>query len=144
MKKLFFILFLAPLLAHAQQYTRAEIGHVADSILRSYIGDAIFAHATSEVDDDSYVCYSYIGKKGKVKYSRLPRPNTFTKGAFNGITLKYKVQYPYPKCPACDVVKGQTSVILDHHLRMKTLPDISFIPDYVWAKDSCHFRPGGY
>lgn len=137
MKQIILILFLFPLALNAQQYTRAEIKHEADSIVRSFVGADVFKYAVSELDDERIVCYRYVAKNGKEKYKQVPDGNDYTKGKFKDITVRYRVKYPYPKCVICDTVRGYTSVTLNRWLEMKLSPDISFIPDYVWEQDSC-------
>lgn len=137
MKKLIFIFLLFPMLVNAQQYTRAEIKHAADSIVRSFVGGEVFGYAVSELEDESLICYRYVDHKGKEKYREVPRKGGYTRGRFKDITVRYRVKYPYPKCVICDTVRGATSVTLNRWLEMKRSPDISFIPDYVWERDSC-------
>lgn len=141
MKKLIYIIILVPLLSRAQQYTRAEIKHEADSILLSMVGQDIFDHCSSELSNDMYVPYKYIDKKGRKRYTEVPRhKGQLTKGRFREVNVIYTVVYPYPKCLTNNVVRGRIDVTLDRNLEMKKSPDVGFIPDYVWAKDSCKFK----
>lgn len=138
MKKLLCILLLLPALTNAQQYTRAEIKHAADSLLRTFIREDMFSRCESDLMNESKICYTYKNKKGKICYADIPeQAKPFTKGKFNGTTIRYTMIYPYPKCPVCDVVKGRIYVSLNRWLDMGKAPDISFIPDYVWENDSC-------
>ncbi len=138
MKKLLYILLLLPALTNAQRYTRAEIKHAADSLLRTFVREDMFVRCQSDLDNESRIAYSYTNKKRKICYGDIPeQANNRTKGRFNGTTIRYSMIYPCPKCAICDVVKGRIYISLTRWLDMGKAPDISFIPDYVWENDTC-------
>jgi hypothetical protein len=141
MKKLLCILLLLPALTKAQRYTRAEIKHAADSLLRTFVREDMFVRCQSDLVNESIIAYSYTNKKGKICWGDIPEQvNTRTKGRFLSTTIRYTMIYPYPKCPICDVVKGRIYINLTRWLEMGKAPDITFIPDYVWENDTC--KPG--
>lgn len=141
MKKLLSIFLLFPLLSHAQQYTRAEIKHAADSIMHTFLRADMFAACESDLDNDHYVFYSYENTKGKIKSAEVPRrPNKYTKGKFKSVIVPYNMKYCYQKCKTNDVLEGTFRVTLDRYLDMKKAPDIASIPDYVWENDSCRTK----
>jgi len=141
MKQLICIFLLFPILSHAQQYTRAEIKHAADSIMRTFLRADMYAACEGDLDNDHYTFYSYESADGKMKKAEVPRqPGKFTKGKFKSVTILYSLKYPYPKCRAHNVVEGTLSITLDRYLDMEKAPDIGFIPDYVWENDSCRKR----
>jgi hypothetical protein len=142
MKKLLLVLFLFPVSGYAQQYTRAQIQHKADSFMKAYLGERFFAYTRCKLNTDAYSYYRYTDSKGKLQYAEVPiNKNKWTKGEFEDIKVWYKLKYPYPKCAICDTVRGKTFLLLDSDLEMVAYPDIGFIPDYVWANDSCRFTP---
>lgn len=141
MKKLLSVFLLFPMFGHAQLYTRAEIKHAADSIMRTFLRADMYAACVGDLDNDHYTFYTYQTTSGKMKKAEVPRqPGVFTKGKFRSVTILYSLRYPYPKCKTNNVVAGTLSVTLDRHLDMQKAPDIAFIPDYVWENDSCRSR----
>lgn len=139
MRKLFLILFLSfPFVAHAQRYTRAQIHHRADSCMQAYLGDRFTKFLECKLNSDKPSYYRYTDEENKMRYAELPLDDArWTKGYFEDIKVWYRFRMPYPKCPMCDPVIGKTYVQLDWNLDMVAYPDIGFIPDYVWANDSC-------
>ncbi len=146
MKNLLPILLLLTNITHAQkyQYTRAEIKHVADSVMRYYIRDTLLSYCSNELNTDNYVYYRYTDSKGRIKYHEVPRGRSYTKGEFKDIEVWYRIKYPYPKCAIADTVRGETSLVLGRKLDVKRAPAVSFIPDYVWERDSCDYTVRHY
>lgn len=144
MKKLLVISLLFSLPGYSQQYTRTEIIHAADSVLKYYVKNDVFSHSRNELNTDAFVYYRYTDHKGRTKFHEVPRGRRLTKGRFKELEVWYKVKYPYPKCKVCDTVKGETSLVLGRKLEVIKAPDISFIPDYVWEQDSCRYTVRHY
>jgi hypothetical protein len=144
MKMLPFLLLLCCFKASAQQYTRAEIKHASDSIMKIYLRSDMYARCESDFDKDAVIVYTYTNDKGKLKYAEVPRqPKALTKGRFKSVEVGYIMKYPYGKCRIPDEVNGRLYVKLDRWLDMSHAPDIGFIPDYVWEKDSCRLPSYG-
>ena len=144
MKKMLWILLLVSIHGYGQQYTRGQIKYYADSILKSFVGQDMFDHCKCKLSTDAYIYYRYTDRKGCIRSAEVPRHNKLTRGDFGGVDVWYRMEYPYPKCPVCDVTRGEMCVSLNRYLDMAKSPDIGFIPDYIWEKDSCRFRqPAG-
>ncbi len=138
MKKFLALLLLLPSFAFAQQYTRANIRHRADSFLLAYTRHDILQHSQWVTGTGVNSIYTYTNRKGKLKYTMLPwEDSTFTTGNFAGVKVWYEVTYPYPKCAIADTIRTHIIIDLNGQLELNHTPDISVIPDYVWENDSC-------
>lgn len=133
MKKLFVLLLLFPTYSFAQQYTRQEIRAAADSILHSYLGDAMFDACT--YTKKGY--YTYTDTSTQLHYAMVDK-HRFTRGILVNIYMSYKIDYNYPRCAAYSKIKGTINLELNNRLQSMGKPDLRFIPDFVFSGDDCH------
>jgi len=45
---------------------------------------------------------------------------------------------PYPECPALDTIGGRYCIVFDEESKIIEKPNLSFIPDSYYSKDSCN------
>ena len=136
MKRLTFLILTIGLTTSAfgQKYLTSDIRSKADSILRTYIGDTVLS---KHCFYDTYTSYEYRDIFAKTHWERLSKSKK-TKGQFVKADVRWNLIIPYPTCVAYDTIKGQASFVLDSLLRPIQKPYLDFVPDFYWAKDSCH------
>jgi len=117
-----------------QKYLTADIRAKADSILRSYVGDTVFANYCF-YDTDTY--YEYTDIFGQSAWETLHQVKK-TKGKFVKLDVRWHLSIPYPTCVAFDSIKGVTSIILDSLLRPAQMPYLDFVPDFYSTKGICY------
>lgn len=134
MKKLFvLLLLLQPTLLFAQQYTRQEVREAADSILHSYLGDALFD--ACKYTKKGY--YTYTDTSTEVHYAMLGKSKV-TKGVLVNVFMSYKMDYDYPRCAGYSKIKGTITLELNNKLQSTGRPNLNFIPDFVFNHEDCH------
>jgi hypothetical protein len=117
----------------AQRLSTANIRAKADSVLRREVGAEVFRHCRYE--DHSF--YSYITARGRRNSARLTK-HAKTRGKLTAVRMFYRVQLPYPNCPAYDTISGSCAFDLDEKLRATSKPELDFVPDSYWQKQDCH------
>lgn len=133
MKKLFvLLLLLQPTLLFAQQYTRQEVREAADSILHSYLGDAMFD--ACKYTKKGY--YTYTDTSTEVHYAMLSKSKV-TKGILVNVFMSYKMDYDYPRCAGYSKIKGTIMLKLNNNLQSTGRPNLNFIPEFVFSGEDC-------
>jgi hypothetical protein len=135
-KQIFFLLIILFNLTDTfgQKHSTKKIRELADSILIEYVGDTIFEKYCT-YDTDTY--YEYKNIFGKTKWETLDKFKK-TKGRFVKVDMRWLFSILYPECPYFNTINGRTSFYLDSLLKPKNIPDLSFIPEKYWQKDSCN------
>lgn len=136
LKRLTFLIFTIGLttLTFGQKLLCSDIKSTADSILKTFIGDTTFS---KHCFYDAYTSYEYRDIFVKPHWERLNKSKK-TKGQFVKAEVRWNLIIPYPTCVAYDTIKGQAYLVLDSLLRPMQNPYLDFVPDFYWAKDSCH------
>lgn len=127
------IVILYPVNTFGQKYLTKHIMFVADSILKSKIGDSLFTYA--KYDSNTY--YEYKSLFGKQKWEAL-RKSKRTKGRFVNVDFRWDMKFPSLNCVALDTFKCYTSITLDSLLHFKNDFALDFIPDFILQKQNCN------
>jgi hypothetical protein len=133
MKRILVFYFL--ILSHAsygQRYSFAQINAQADSLLSVQAGP-LYAYCHRDVMG-SYYSYMAKGDKRFKKWGKRKTSKHFIAAA-----VHYNFSAPYPMCPCMDTIHGSMTVKLDTALLLAEKTDLSFIPQFVKAHDSCRF-----
>ena len=154
LRLLFFIFMSSPAVSYCQQdtikdtkdvtdtstldepivYKGKDVKSIADSVLLSLLGDAMFTHCKYTKKG----VYSYVDPTtGKKHWAALKRHKK-VKTPLVDINLAYKMDYPYPQCEGFDRIRGMIFLKLDSNLTMPEKPNLNFIPDFVWNGSDCN------
>ncbi|MGC4099971.1 hypothetical protein [Ferruginibacter sp.] len=104
---------------YAQRTKKAVV--IADSILRSQIGDRLFQYFS--VSGGSY--YSYAGRKGKQRTWRFLQKKRLPKSF---VTLNFLYHFDYPKIEG---VRGGLWLIVDKDFQLIDSLNFEFIPKFI-------------
>lgn len=134
MKKLcvILLLLLQSTILFAQQYTRQEVREAADSILHSYLGDALFD--ACKYTKKGY--YTYTDTSAEIHYAMLGKSKV-TKGMLVNVFMSYKMDYDYPRCAGYSKIKGVIMLKLNNNLQSSGKPNLNFIPEFVFSGEDC-------
>ena len=122
MRKLLLLALISfPSFLFGQQYDVGIVQSRSDSILKSRIGEELFAY--TQFDSTTY--YEYKNFMGKTYWETLGK-TPVTKGKFRKVKMGYSFSAPISQCPGTDVVSGKTTLILDRDLKLILEPKLEF------------------
>jgi hypothetical protein len=118
-----------------QLYTVHQILHAADSCLRSYVGDSLFAHFKHERLMDYLIADSLAGSW----HGYLTDTSNAIYGKLIYVSVDYYYYFVYPKCPQLPPFTGRGHISLDSNLHQTNRLWFAFLPERIVKNLSCDF-----
>jgi hypothetical protein len=107
----------------------------ADSMLRAYIGDSLFAHCTRT----GTISYTSRDENWVRRSGVLAGPDSIITDVLVNATVSYAFSMRYELCPDLDTIQGVLEIILDGPAMSLRTPDIRVIPEMVLSNIPCYF-----
>jgi hypothetical protein len=123
--------------AAGQPLTSRTIASQADSMLRAYIGDSLFAHCTRT--GTITISYTSRNENWVRRSGILAGPDSIITEVLIDAIVSYKFSMWYELCPDLDTIHGELEIILDGPAMSFRPPDIRFIPEMVLSNLQCYF-----
>jgi hypothetical protein len=118
-----------------QPLTSRTIINRADSMLRAYIGDSLFAHCTRT----GTISYTSRDDNWVLRSGILAGPDSIIIDVLVNATVSYAFSMRYELCPDLDTIHGELKIILDGPAMSFRPPDIRVIPEMVLSNLPCYF-----